>query len=61
VIEAFGPRRSFWGSDITRVPPTCSLRQVVTQFTEELDFLSPTDLEWIMGRGLAECLGWPVG
>ena len=28
-------------------------------FTEELDFLSATDLEWIMGRGLAECLGWP--
>jgi L-fuconolactonase len=60
VIEAFGPRRAFWGSDITRVPPTCSFRQVVTQFTEELDFLSPTDLEWIMGRGLAECLRWPV-
>jgi predicted TIM-barrel fold metal-dependent hydrolase len=58
VIEAFGPRRSFWGSDITRVPATCSLRQVVTQFTEELDFLSPADLEWIMGRGLAECLRW---
>jgi predicted TIM-barrel fold metal-dependent hydrolase len=61
VIEAFGPRRSFWGSDITRVPPTCSLRQVVTHFTEELDFLSTGDLEWIMGRGLAECLGWPIG
>jgi L-fuconolactonase len=60
VIEAFGPRRAFWGSDITRVPPTCSFRQVVTQFTEELDFLSPADLEWIMGRGLAECLRWPV-
>jgi predicted TIM-barrel fold metal-dependent hydrolase len=60
VIETFGPRRSFWGSDITRVPATCSLRQVVTQFTEELDFLSPADLEWIMGRGLAECLGWPL-
>jgi predicted TIM-barrel fold metal-dependent hydrolase len=60
VIETFGPHRSFWGSDITRVPATCSLRQVVTQFTEELDFLSPADLEWIMGRGLAECLGWPL-
>jgi predicted TIM-barrel fold metal-dependent hydrolase len=60
VIEAFGPRRSFWGSDITRVPPTCSLRQVVTHFTEELDFLSSSDLEWIMGRGLAECLRWPI-
>ena len=60
VIAAFGPRRSFWGSDITRVPATCSYRQVVTHFTEELDFLSADDLEWIMGRGLAECLGCPV-
>jgi hypothetical protein len=36
----------------------CSYRQSVTHFTEELDFLSPGDLQWIMGRGLAECLGW---
>jgi L-fuconolactonase len=60
VIEAFGPRRAFWGSDITRVPTTCSYRQVVSHFTEELDFLSAGDLEWIMGRGLAECLRWPI-
>jgi hypothetical protein len=33
---------------------------VVTHFTEELDFLSADDLEWIMGRGLAECLGWRI-
>jgi predicted TIM-barrel fold metal-dependent hydrolase len=60
VIDAFGPRRAFWGSDITRVPKSCSLRQVVTHFTEELDFLSAADLDWIMGRGLAECLRWPL-
>jgi L-fuconolactonase len=60
VIAAFGPRRAFWGSDITRVPATCTLRQAVTHFTEELEFLSPADLEWIMGRGLTECLRWPV-
>jgi L-fuconolactonase len=58
VIEAFGPRRAFWGSDITRVPKATSLRQVVTHFTEDLDFLSADDLDWIMGRGLAECLRW---
>jgi L-fuconolactonase len=59
VIETFGPRRCFWGSDITRVPKTCSFRQVVTMFTEELDFLNGEDLEWVMGKGLATCLGWP--
>jgi hypothetical protein len=40
------------------VPKSCSYRQVVTHFTEQLDFLSTADLEWIMGRGLAACLGW---
>jgi L-fuconolactonase len=60
VIDAFGPRRAFWGSDITRVL-TSSYRQTVTHVTEELDFLSAGDLEWIMGRGLADCLRWPVG
>jgi hypothetical protein len=24
-----------------------------------MDFLSTSDKEWIMGRGLAECLDWP--
>lgn len=58
VIEAFGAERCFWGSDITRVPKTCSYRQVVTQFTEELNFLSSRDLELIMGKALATCLNW---
>jgi hypothetical protein len=25
-----------------------------------MDFLSASDKEWIMGRGLAECLQWPA-
>lgn len=58
VIEAFGPRRAFWGSDITRVPAGTPYSQAVTHFTEELDFLSASDLEWTMGKGLARCLGW---
>ncbi len=33
IFEAFGPERSFWGTDITRVP--CSYRQCMTMFTEE--------------------------
>ncbi|MDQ3830021.1 MAG: hypothetical protein M3361_12095 [Candidatus Tectomicrobia bacterium] len=35
-------------------------RQAVTLFTDELDFLSSDDKEWIMGRGIAEWLGWPL-
>jgi len=29
-------------------------------FTEEMDWLSGEDLEWIMGRTLCEWLGWPA-
>jgi len=61
VIEAFGPRRCFWGSDLSRMLEHCSYRQGVTHFTEELDFLSADDLDWIMGRGLRECLRWNGG
>ncbi len=59
VIEAFGPRRCFWGSDLSRMLAHCTYRQGVTHFTEELGFLSADDLDWIMGRGLRECLSLP--
>jgi len=61
VIEAFGPRRCFWGTDLSRTLEHCSYRQGVTHFTQELDFLSTDDLDWIMGRGLRECLRWDFG
>ena len=60
VIEGFGVKRSFWGSDYSRLPRNCSYAQAVTMFTEELDFLSAADLEWVMGRAALECLNWRV-
>jgi predicted TIM-barrel fold metal-dependent hydrolase len=62
VIEAFGPRRSFWGTDLSAMlsRTDCSYLQAVTMFTEEMKFLSSDDIEWVMGRGIAECLPWPV-
>jgi L-fuconolactonase len=54
--DAFGPKRLFWGTDLSRLP--CSYRQGVTLFTEELPWLTPSDQEWIMGRGICEWLGW---
>jgi L-fuconolactonase len=60
VIEAFGPRRCFWGSDLSRMLEHCSYRQGVTHFTQELDFLAADDLDWLMGRGLRECLRWTI-
>jgi L-fuconolactonase len=58
VVQAFGPRRCFWGTDLSHLP--CPYKQAVTLFTQELEFLSPTDREWIMGRGIAEWLNWPL-
>lgn len=62
LVEAFGPKRCFWGTDASAMleRTTCGYGQYVKLFTEELDFLSETDREWIMGRGLAECLNWPA-
>lgn len=56
VVDEFGPRRVFWGSEMTRLP--CTYRECVTLFTEELDFLGADDLAWIMGRGIVDWIGW---
>ena len=58
VVDAFGPQRIFWGTDLSQSP--CSYRQNLTLFTEELRFLSASDKEWIMGRALSEWLRWPL-
>lgn len=58
IYDAFGPRRMFWGSDLSRLE--CSYRESVTMFTEEMPWLSASDLEWIMGRGVCEWIGWKI-
>jgi predicted TIM-barrel fold metal-dependent hydrolase len=62
LIEAFGPRRCFWGTDLSAQLSRCdcTYRQAVTLFTEDMPFLGKDDLDWIMGRALAECLPWPI-
>ena len=59
IFEAFGPRRFFWGTDITKMP--CTWRQCVTLFTEELPWIAREDLRWVMGDALCEWLGWQPG
>jgi predicted TIM-barrel fold metal-dependent hydrolase len=56
VYEHFGPRRMFWGSDVSRLP--CSYREAVDHFLQELDFIPADELPWVMGRALSELLGW---
>ena len=57
IYDAFGPRRLFWGSDITRLRG--SYRDCLRLFQEGLDFLSAEDRELILGKALAEALNWP--
>ena len=56
IVEAFGPDRCFWGTDVTRMP--CSYRQCVTMFTEEMPWLKGRDLERVMGGAVVDWLGW---
>jgi L-fuconolactonase len=58
VYDAYGPKRMMWGSDLSRLRG--SYRECVTMFTEEMKWLSASDLEWIMGRSSCEWLGWPA-
>ena len=56
VYDAFGPRRMFWGTDITR--QHCSWQQCITLFTAELPWLKGEDLELVMGRAYCDWVGW---
>jgi predicted TIM-barrel fold metal-dependent hydrolase len=58
LVDAFGPRRTFWGTDLTRMP--CTYYECIALFTQHLPWLTGEDLEWVMGRGVCEWLGWPL-
>ena len=50
LFDAYGPRRCYWGTDMTNSFAKATYRQRITHFTEELDFLSEDDKDWMMGR-----------
>jgi predicted TIM-barrel fold metal-dependent hydrolase len=58
VFDAYGPQRSYWGTDLTNSYAKASYRQRVSHFTEELSFLSDSDKDWVMGRAITQRLGW---
>jgi predicted TIM-barrel fold metal-dependent hydrolase len=57
-FDAYGPRRCYWGTDLTNAFGKSTYRQRITHFTEELPFLSASDKEWVMGRAILERLNW---
>jgi len=62
LVDAFGPERCHWGTDITnsktRTAMFSTMKQRVTHFTQELPFLSESDKDWIMGKSLMMKLNW---
>lgn len=58
VFDAFGPRRCFWGTDLSTL--SCSYAECIDLFTRELPFLSADDQRWVMGRAICEWLDWSL-
>ncbi len=58
VVDAFGVKRVFWGSDLSRL--RCDYADLYRFFVEELKYLDEIDREWIMGRGICEWFDWPA-
>jgi len=58
LFDAYGPRRCYWGTDMTNSFAKATYSQRITHFTEELDFLSEDDKDWIMGRAIVTRLAW---
>ena len=56
VLQAFGPTRTFWGSDLTR--RACSYEQAISMFTEELSFIKGSQLNEVMGEAALRWVGW---
>ncbi|MCB1744974.1 MAG: amidohydrolase [Gammaproteobacteria bacterium] len=58
LVDAFGPQRTFWGTDLTRM--SCTYYECIRLFTEHLPWLRGDDLAEVMGRGLCRWLDWPL-
>lgn len=56
VVDAFGPERSFWGSDMSRQP--CSYDETISMMGEALPDLAAAERDLLMGTALTRWLGW---
>lgn len=57
VLEAFGPHRVFWGTDLTGL--ACRYAEALDFIDAALPDLGTEDRAWLLGRGIAAWLGWP--
>jgi len=58
LIDAFGPQRCFWGTDLTHQRGKYPYRMYVDHFEEELAFLPEADRKLIMGEAIRKFLEW---
>jgi predicted TIM-barrel fold metal-dependent hydrolase len=58
LFDAFGPRRCYWGTDVTNNMAKADWKQRLTHFTEELKFMSEADKDWVLGKSIMSRLGW---
>ena len=58
LIEAFGSRRCFFGTDLTHQRGKYPYRMYMEHFDEELAFLSAADRRLIMGEAILKFLDW---
>jgi predicted TIM-barrel fold metal-dependent hydrolase len=58
LVDAFGPERCFWGTDMSHSRGRVTYPQYVSHFAG-LDFLSDADRRMIMGDAILRYLGWP--
>lgn len=56
IFHLFGAERFFWGSDVTKLP--CTWLEAVELFTHHYTWMSPTELDQVMGLGIAKWLDW---
>jgi len=56
IFSAFGSERVMWGSDLSRLHHPYA--HCVEHFKSHLAFLSPTDVERVMGKNILELLQW---
>jgi predicted TIM-barrel fold metal-dependent hydrolase len=59
LLEAYGPRRCFWGTDASAMLQRTSCSYAGCAVHRAHGFHVQDGPEWVMGRGLAECLDWP--
>lgn len=56
IVDAFGPERVFWGSDLTRL--VCSYDEAVKMFTDHMPWLNEGERRLVMGDAVCRWHGW---